>query len=84
MPCRSVIHGLLGSKPMSWEVSIDLGVLWSSEKAPQDVLDEIVHHLAAQSVIRDFENMAEKETDIEHGKIKAERTGKRNKKFCEM
>ncbi|XP_026781199.2 von Willebrand factor A domain-containing protein 5B1 [Pangasianodon hypophthalmus] len=70
VPCRSVIHGLLGSKPMSWEVSMDLCVLWSSEEAPRDIWDEIVHHLAARSVIRDFEYMAEKETDIEHGSSK--------------
>ncbi|XP_060762020.1 von Willebrand factor A domain-containing protein 5B1 [Neoarius graeffei] len=70
VPCRSVIHGLLGSKPVSWEVSIDLCALWSSEEAPRDIWDEIVHHLAARSVIRDFENMAEKETDIEHGSSK--------------
>ncbi|KAK3513813.1 hypothetical protein QTP70_028857, partial [Hemibagrus guttatus] len=67
VPCRSVIHGLMGSKPMSWEVSMDLCVLWSSEEDPRDTWDEIVHHLAARSVIRDFENMAEKETDIENG-----------------
>ncbi|XP_053343169.1 von Willebrand factor A domain-containing protein 5B2 [Clarias gariepinus] len=70
VPCRSVIHGLLGSRPMSWEVSMDLCVLWSSEEAPRDTWDEIVHHLAARSVIRDFENLAEKETDIEHGSSK--------------
>ncbi|XP_058274626.1 von Willebrand factor A domain-containing protein 5B1 isoform X1 [Hemibagrus wyckioides] len=70
VPCRSVIHGLIGSKPMSWEVSMDLCVLWSSEEAPRDAWDEIVHHLAARSVIRDFENMAEKETDIENGSSK--------------
>ncbi|KAF4076611.1 hypothetical protein AMELA_G00217060 [Ameiurus melas] len=70
VPCQLVIHGLLGSKPMSWEVSMDLCVLWSSEEAPQDICDAIVHHLAARSVIRDFENMAEKETDIEHGSSK--------------
>lgn len=46
---------------------MDLCVLWSSEEAPRDAWDEIVHHLAARSVIRDFENMAEKETDIENG-----------------
>ncbi|KAF7692611.1 von Willebrand factor A domain-containing protein 5B1 isoform X1 [Silurus meridionalis] len=70
VPCRSVIHGLLGSKPMSWEVNMDLCALWSSEDAPRDICDEIVHHLAARAVIRDFENMAEKEINIEHGSSK--------------
>lgn len=55
---------------MSWEVSIDLCVLLSSKEAPRDIWDEIVHHLAARSVIRDFENMAQKETDLEHGERK--------------
>lgn len=53
---------------------MDLCVLWSSEAAPRDIWDEIVHYLAARSIIRDFENMAQKETDIEHGKRKTERT----------
>lgn len=54
---------------------MDLCVLWSSGEAPRDIWDEIVHYLAARSVIRDFENMAQKETDIEHGERKAKRTG---------
>ncbi|XP_062843605.1 von Willebrand factor A domain-containing protein 5B1 [Trichomycterus rosablanca] len=74
VPCRSVIHGLLGSKPVSWEVSVDLSILWRSEEAPRDTWDEIVHQLAAQSVIRDFESLAEKERDIEHGSSKRYRT----------
>lgn len=50
---------------------MDLCVLWSTEEAPRDIWDEIVHYLAARSVIRDFENMAQKETDIEHGEKKS-------------
>ncbi|KAI4888923.1 hypothetical protein NFI96_005933 [Prochilodus magdalenae] len=68
--CRSVIHGLLGARPMSWEVSMDLSALWDNESPPQGPWDEIIHQLTAHSVIRDFENMAEKETDIEHGSSK--------------
>ncbi|KAG7273507.1 hypothetical protein CRUP_015883, partial [Coryphaenoides rupestris] len=30
--CRSVIHGLLGGKPVSWEVTVDLGPLWAPEE----------------------------------------------------
>ncbi|KAK1790955.1 hypothetical protein P4O66_014791 [Electrophorus voltai] len=67
VPCRSVIHGMLGTRPVSWEVSVDLAPLWDPEGLPSGPWDEIVHQLTAQSVIRDFENMAEKETDIEHG-----------------
>uniref|UniRef100_A0A8B9HDE1 von Willebrand factor A domain containing 5B2 n=1 Tax=Astyanax mexicanus TaxID=7994 RepID=A0A8B9HDE1_ASTMX len=66
--CRSVIHGLLGSRPVSWEVSVDLSVLWAPEVPTRGPWDEIIHQLTARSVIRDFENMAEKETDIEHGR----------------
>ncbi|TSU88988.1 von Willebrand factor A domain-containing protein 5B1 [Bagarius yarrelli] len=81
VPCRAVIHGLLGSKPMSWEVSLDLCVLWSPEETPRDIWNELVHHLAARSIIRDFEFMAERKTDIEHGlskryRIKAIQTSK--------
>uniref|UniRef100_W5K1S3 von Willebrand factor A domain containing 5B2 n=1 Tax=Astyanax mexicanus TaxID=7994 RepID=W5K1S3_ASTMX len=68
--CRSVIHGLLGSRPVSWEVSVDLSVLWAPEVPTRGPWDEIIHQLTARSVIRDFENMAEKETDIEHGSSK--------------
>ncbi|XP_035383835.1 von Willebrand factor A domain-containing protein 5B2 [Electrophorus electricus] len=70
VPCRSVIHGMLGTRPVSWEVSVDLAPLWDPEGLPSGPWDEIVHQLTAQSVIRDFENMAEKETDIEHGSSK--------------
>uniref|UniRef100_A0AAY4AMG4 VWFA domain-containing protein n=1 Tax=Denticeps clupeoides TaxID=299321 RepID=A0AAY4AMG4_9TELE len=67
--CRSLIHGLLGGRPVSWEVTVDLSPLWTPEE-PQtapETWTEIVHHLTARSVIRDYENMAEKESDIEHG-----------------
>ncbi|XP_056336617.1 von Willebrand factor A domain-containing protein 5B2 [Danio aesculapii] len=75
--CRSVIHGMLGGRPVSWEVSVDLSVLWDTESSailPNSTgpWDEIIHQLTARSVIRDFENMAEKETDseVERGPFK--------------
>ncbi|XP_037386944.1 von Willebrand factor A domain-containing protein 5B2-like [Pygocentrus nattereri] len=68
--CRSVIHGLLGARPVSWEVAVDLSMLWATESPPRGHWDEIIHQLTARSIIRDFENMAEKETDIEHGSSK--------------
>ncbi|XP_028831089.1 von Willebrand factor A domain-containing protein 5B1 isoform X2 [Denticeps clupeoides] len=73
--CRSLIHGLLGGRPVSWEVTVDLSPLWTPEE-PQtapETWTEIVHHLTARSVIRDYENMAEKESDIEHGPAKRHR-----------
>ncbi|KAF4117691.1 von Willebrand factor A domain-containing protein 5B2 isoform X1 [Onychostoma macrolepis] len=68
--CRSVIHGMLGGRAVSWEVRVDLSLLWDTESSatlPTSTgsWDEIIHQLTARSVIRDFENMAEKETDIE-------------------
>ncbi|CAB1443043.1 unnamed protein product [Pleuronectes platessa] len=29
--CRSLIHGVLSGRPVSWEVSVDLGQLWNPE-----------------------------------------------------
>uniref|UniRef100_A0A673YR39 von Willebrand factor A domain-containing protein 5B1-like n=1 Tax=Salmo trutta TaxID=8032 RepID=A0A673YR39_SALTR len=79
--CRSLIHGLLGSRPVSWEVTVDLTQLWAPEDQGTggtsggggegggrgDLWEEIIHQLTARSAIRDFEKMAEKESDIEHG-----------------
>ncbi|XP_036410870.1 von Willebrand factor A domain-containing protein 5B2 [Megalops cyprinoides] len=70
--CRSVIHGTLAGKPVSWEVTVDLSPLWAPEGPPArpEGWEEIVHQLTARSVTRDFENLAEKESDIEHGPAK--------------
>ncbi|XP_018608680.2 von Willebrand factor A domain-containing protein 5B1 isoform X2 [Scleropages formosus] len=76
--CRAVIHGLLAGKPMSWEAVVDLSPLWK----PEDLRTtpgrnswlEIIHQLTARSVIRDFENMAEREPSSEHGLSKRYRT----------
>ncbi|XP_074544776.1 von Willebrand factor A domain-containing protein 5B1 [Halichoeres trimaculatus] len=88
--CRSFIHGMLSGKPVSWEVSVDLGHLWTSEgqETPEseggqgggeegkegEPWEEIIHQLTARSVIRDFEKMAEKEGDVRHGSAKRYRT----------
>nr|XP_023674194.1 von Willebrand factor A domain-containing protein 5B2-like isoform X1 [Paramormyrops kingsleyae]XP_023674195.1 von Willebrand factor A domain-containing protein 5B2-like isoform X1 [Paramormyrops kingsleyae]XP_023674196.1 von Willebrand factor A domain-containing protein 5B2-like isoform X1 [Paramormyrops kingsleyae]XP_023674197.1 von Willebrand factor A domain-containing protein 5B2-like isoform X1 [Paramormyrops kingsleyae] len=70
--CRSVIHGLLGDKPVSWEVVVDLSQLWRPKDLGPVAGDwkEIMHQLTARSVIRDFENMAEREPEAEHGPSK--------------
>ncbi|XP_022610761.1 von Willebrand factor A domain-containing protein 5B2-like [Seriola dumerili] len=84
--CRSRIHGLLSGRPVSWEVTVDLGHLWTPEGQETsgaegcggggeegkggEPWEEIIHQLAARSVIRDFEKMAEKESDIGHGSAK--------------
>lgn len=84
--CRSQIHGLLGGRPVSWEVTVDLGHLWDFEgqETPgsggyeggreegvkgEETWQELIHQLTARSVIRDFEKMAEKESDNGHGQI---------------
>lgn len=60
---------------------MDLTQLWASEDQGTggtsggggegggrgDLWEEIIHQLTARSAIRDFEKMAEKESDIEHG-----------------
>ncbi|KAM9323681.1 LOW QUALITY PROTEIN: von Willebrand factor A domain-containing protein 5B1 [Pholidichthys leucotaenia] len=78
--CRSLIHGLLSGRPVSWEVTVDLGHLWTPESQEitaserceggrgeegreKEPWEELIHQLAARSVIRDFEKMAEKESD---------------------
>ncbi|XP_014188537.1 von Willebrand factor A domain-containing protein 5B1 isoform X2 [Haplochromis burtoni] len=88
--CRSLIHGVLSGRPVSWEVTVDLGHLWTPESQDIEVSgvygrggeegrggkswQEIIHQLTARSVIRDFEKMAEKESDIGHGSAKRYRT----------
>ncbi|XP_041848064.1 von Willebrand factor A domain-containing protein 5B1 isoform X2 [Melanotaenia boesemani] len=85
--CRSLIHGHLSGKPVSWEVTVDLGHLWTPEGEEITGVDrcggggeeggkpweEIIHQLTARSVIKDFEKMAEKESDNGHGSVKRHR-----------
>uniref|UniRef100_A0A3P8SQA9 von Willebrand factor A domain containing 5B2 n=1 Tax=Amphiprion percula TaxID=161767 RepID=A0A3P8SQA9_AMPPE len=100
--CRSLIHGLLNGRPFSWEVTVDLGHLWTTED--QEIIavegsggggeegkegkpwEEIIHQLTARSVIRDFEKMAEKESDIGHSakrhRMKAIQTSKHCNIIC--
>lgn len=82
--CRTIIHGLLSGRPVSWEVTVDLGHLWTIEGQETPVDEgregeggeerrqgepwaEIIHQLTARSVIRDFEKMAQKDSDSGHG-----------------
>ncbi|RXM99792.1 von Willebrand factor A domain-containing protein 5B1 [Acipenser ruthenus] len=75
MHCRSLIHGLIGGEPVSWEATASLVSLFAPRAASNrgDVWDEMGHQLTARSVIRDFEIMAEKEVEIEHGPAKRNR-----------
>ncbi|NXX86780.1 VW5B1 protein, partial [Urocolius indicus] len=56
---------------VQWEVTFDIHPLFQERESQvdgdTDLWNETFHHLAAKSVIRDFEQMAEKECEIEHG-----------------
>ncbi|XP_067851254.1 von Willebrand factor A domain-containing protein 5B1 isoform X2 [Heptranchias perlo] len=73
MQCKSVIHGLICGKSVTWEVTANLSSLYhapsqqESTQIAENPWEEILHQLTVQSVIRDFENMAEKESEIEYG-----------------
>lgn len=87
--CRSLIHGLLSGRPVSWEATVDVADLWDTENTETqackegvgsgggrkggELWEEIIHQLTARSVIRDFEKMAEKEGDASHGKVSSSR-----------
>ncbi|NWV03274.1 VW5B1 protein, partial [Ptilonorhynchus violaceus] len=56
---------------MQWEVTFDIRPLFRERESQADdeadLWSETFHHLAARSLIRDFEQLAEKECEIEHG-----------------
>ncbi|KAJ8369788.1 hypothetical protein SKAU_G00098160 [Synaphobranchus kaupii] len=69
--CKAVVSGLLCGKPVKWEVAFDIEPYLKGrereEKVHEDLWNETFHHLAGCSIIQDFEQMAEKECEIEHG-----------------
>uniref|UniRef100_A0A672GZ64 von Willebrand factor A domain containing 5B1 n=1 Tax=Salarias fasciatus TaxID=181472 RepID=A0A672GZ64_SALFA len=69
--CKAVVSGLLCGKPMKWEVAFDVEPFLNGrekeEKVHEELWNETFHHLAGRSIIQDFEHMAEKECEIEHG-----------------
>lgn len=56
---------------MKWEVIFDIQPFLKGrereEKVHEDLWNETFHHLAGRSIIKDFEHMADKECEIEHG-----------------
>ncbi|NWU36804.1 VW5B1 protein, partial [Hylia prasina] len=56
---------------VQWEVTFDIHPLFqereSQENGDTDPWSETFHHLAAKSLIQDFEQLAERECEIEHG-----------------
>ncbi|XP_017563343.2 von Willebrand factor A domain-containing protein 5B1 [Pygocentrus nattereri] len=69
--CKAVVSGLLCGKSMKWEVTFDIEPYLKGrereEKVHEDLWNETFHHLAARSIIQDFEQMVDKECEIEHG-----------------
>uniref|UniRef100_A0A8C3HQ36 von Willebrand factor A domain containing 5B2 n=1 Tax=Chrysemys picta bellii TaxID=8478 RepID=A0A8C3HQ36_CHRPI len=73
--CQVVIHALSAGKPVSWDVTATLEPLLQArdgegkEELPQEswkAWDKLLHHLTASSVIRDHENVAQREAELEH------------------
>ncbi|NXH23422.1 VW5B1 protein, partial [Bucco capensis] len=56
---------------VQWEVTFDIHPLFQERESQAakdtDLWSETFHHLAAKSVIRDLEQLAERECEIEHG-----------------
>uniref|UniRef100_A0A674ME48 von Willebrand factor A domain containing 5B1 n=1 Tax=Takifugu rubripes TaxID=31033 RepID=A0A674ME48_TAKRU len=71
--CKVVVSGLLCGKPAKWEVLFDIRPFLSGrereEKVHEELWNETFHYLAGRSIIHDFEHMAEKECEIEHGEL---------------
>ncbi|XP_061493460.1 von Willebrand factor A domain-containing protein 5B2 isoform X2 [Rhineura floridana] len=76
--CQVVIHGLSAGKPVSWEATAALDSLLLAkdsqckEEPPERQQqnkgwDKLLHHLTAASVIRDNENVSQREAELEHG-----------------
>uniref|UniRef100_A0A8B9QHN0 von Willebrand factor A domain containing 5B2 n=1 Tax=Apteryx owenii TaxID=8824 RepID=A0A8B9QHN0_APTOW len=88
--CQVVIHALRAGTPVSWEVTASLEALLrprdgtGKEEPPPRVgkaWDKPLHRLAARSVVRDHENAAQREAELEQGfarrfRLKAMQTSK--------
>ncbi|XP_055501521.1 von Willebrand factor A domain-containing protein 5B1 isoform X2 [Leucoraja erinacea] len=72
MQCKAVIHGLISGKSVTWEATANLSSLYHAavQQEPTGTTktpcDGILHQLTVHSVIRDFENMADKTNEIEY------------------
>nr|XP_056705969.1 von Willebrand factor A domain-containing protein 5B2 [Euleptes europaea] len=78
LQCQIVIHALSAGKPVSWELTAALDSLLlsrnsqakeeSSRQCQQSkAWDKLLHRLTANSVIRDNENVAQREAELENG-----------------
>ncbi|XP_057561499.1 von Willebrand factor A domain-containing protein 5B1 [Hippopotamus amphibius kiboko] len=66
---KAVVKGLRDSQHLQWEVSFELGRPGPERGGARepDLWSETFHHLAARAIIRDFEQLAEREGEIEQG-----------------
>ncbi|XP_019522195.1 PREDICTED: von Willebrand factor A domain-containing protein 5B1 [Hipposideros armiger] len=66
---KAVVKGLRDSQRLQWEVSFELGPPGPERSGGRDadLWSETFHHLAARAIIRDFEQLAEREGEIEQG-----------------
>ncbi|XP_039569500.1 von Willebrand factor A domain-containing protein 5B2 isoform X3 [Passer montanus] len=88
--CQVVIHALRAGKPVSWEVTASLESLLQPREGPgredpprrvAKAWDKPLHRLAARSVVRDNESVAQREAKLEQGfarrfRLKAVQTSK--------
>lgn len=74
--CQVVIHALRAGKPVSWEVTASLESLLQPREGPgredpprrvAKAWDKPLHRLAARSVVRDNESVAQREAKLEQG-----------------
>lgn len=66
---KALVRGLRDSQHLQWEVSFELGPPGPARGSGRDndLWSETFHHLAARAIIRDFEQLAEREGEIEQG-----------------
>ncbi|XP_041911218.1 von Willebrand factor A domain-containing protein 5B1 [Arvicola amphibius] len=66
---KALVKGLCDNQCLQWEVSFELEppALQREEEQDADLWSETFHHLAARAIIRDFEQLAEREDEIELG-----------------
>ncbi|XP_029283542.1 von Willebrand factor A domain-containing protein 5B1 [Cottoperca gobio] len=78
--CKAVVSGLLCGRAASWEVVFDIEPFLSGrereEKVHEELWNETFHHMAGRSIIRDFENMADKESSGRKYQLYAVHTSK--------
>ncbi|CAH7440565.1 von Willebrand factor A domain-containing protein 5B1 [Phodopus roborovskii] len=66
---KALVKGLCNNQHLQWEVSFELEppALQRGDEQDADMWSETFHHLAARAIIRDFEQLAEREDEIELG-----------------